>query len=521
MERQASGAFRVKLELDDGVYAYKFRVRSQSWFLEPDQWVEIIDPYATEIDDADQTGVVRIKNGERIVDDYVWQHNDVPLPADDELVIYELHIGDFSGGEQDDYVRGQFQNIAEKLDYLCDLGINAIELMPVNEFPGDRSWGYNPRHFFAVESSYGKTHELKAFVDACHGRGIRVLLDVVCNHSESSSPLTQINHDYWYHHEPRNPDQNWGPEFNYEHYDEAYKIFPARQFMRDVICHWIQEYQIDGLRFDATKQIGNYDFMHWVVNEAKQAAGKKPFYNIAERIPDSPTITNLDGPMDGCWQETFYGRVRNCAYGTCDDLEALKDVIDPQRRGYMGVTNAINYVANHDHSHSMAELGKRGVLGDLAFKRIKLGAAILLTAVGIPMLWMGEEFGEYKEKTIEPAKLDWSLLGNPDNKALFDYYAGLISLRKKNGALRSAQIDFFHTDSDRKVLAYNCWDEVGSRIVVLLNLSDQFHRDYTVDSFPAAGVWHEWTKNYSVEAKNDSLTIDLAEHEAQVLVWKP
>lgn len=521
MERDDAGFFRVEQALEDGVHHYKFRVRSQSCFLEPDQWVEIIDPYAPEIDDGNQAAIARIKDGQRIIDTYVWQHDDAPLPADDELIIYELHVGDFSGGERDRHSRGQFQHLVEKLDYLCELGINAIELMPVNEFPGDASWGYNPRHFFAVESSYGKTRDFKAFVDECHGRGIRVLLDFVCNHSEAEAPLTQIDHDYWYRHEPSDPEQNWGPEFNYEHYDETYETFPARWFMGDVIRHWIQEYHIDGLRYDAAKQIDNYDFMHWIVNEAKQTAGKKPFYNIAERIPDSPKITNQDGPMDGCWQETFYGVVRECVYGDRVDLESLQDAIDPQRRGYLGVTNAVNYIANHDHEHSMVELAQQGILGEAAFKRIKLGAAILLTAVGIPMIWMGEEFGEYKEKTIEPAKLDWTLLDNNDNQALLDYYRGLIQLRRENGALRSSNIDFFHQDPERQVLAYSRWDEVGSRIAVLLNLSDQFHQNYTVESFPAAGLWHEWTRDYPVETEGDRLTLDLAEHEAKVFVWNP
>ena len=124
-----------------------------------------------------------------------------------------MHVGDFSGGEDDPYPRGNYQHVIEKLDYLCELGINAIELMPIKEYPGDYSWGYNPRYFLATESSYGSTEDLKRLIDECHARGIRIIIDGIYNHSEASSPLTQIDHDYWYHHEPRDPDNNWGPEF--------------------------------------------------------------------------------------------------------------------------------------------------------------------------------------------------------------------------------------------------------------------------------------------------------------------
>ncbi|MGH2414551.1 MAG: alpha-amylase family glycosyl hydrolase, partial [Microcystaceae cyanobacterium] len=209
MEKDDKGYFRTQVELDDGAYQYKFRIRSKSWFFELDQWREVVDPYATDIDDPTQNGVIRIKEGKKIVDTYVWKHDDKPLPADHELVIYEMHVADFSGGEDDPYERGKFKHVIEKLDYLCELGINAIELLPIKEYPGDYSWGYNPRYFFATESSYGSTEGLKNLIDECHARGIRVIIDGIYNHSEASSPLTQIDHDYWYHHEPRDPDNNW------------------------------------------------------------------------------------------------------------------------------------------------------------------------------------------------------------------------------------------------------------------------------------------------------------------------
>ncbi|HBK98548.1 MAG TPA: alpha-amylase [Microcoleaceae bacterium UBA10368] len=520
MQKKEDGYFCTQVELEDGVYQYKFRVRSKSWFLEPDQWVELVDPYATDIDDPTQNGLIRIKGGDRIVDTYLWRHDDTPLRTDRELVIYEMHVADFSGGEADPLARGKYKNVVEKLDYLVELGVNAIELMPLKEYPGDYSWGYNPRYFFATESSYGTTEDLKNLIDECHGRGIRIIIDGIYNHSEASSPLTQIDHDYWYHHAPRDPDNNWGPEFNYEFYDEKLETYPARKFIGDTVRFWVKEYHLDGIRFDAARQIGNYDFMHWIVQEAKNVAGPKPFYTVAEYVPEDTSITNLDGPMDGCWHDSFYHCVIPQLCGETFDLERLKDVIDCKRQGFLGATNVVNYLSNHDHNHVLAELGDREIFGEAAFKRAKLGAVLLMTAVGVPLIWMGDEFGEYKSKTIEPAKIDWTLLGNDLNKGLWEYYKGLINLRENNQALYTENIDFFHEDLESKVFAYTRWNDEGSRVVVVVNWSENYLAGYSVPHFPANGTWHEWTGDYDLESGDDNIMIDLPESEAKVFVWQ-
>jgi 1,4-alpha-glucan branching enzyme len=522
MQKDKDGYFRVNVDLEDGVYQYKFRIQSKSWFLEPNQWIDVTDPYATNVDGMSEyeNAIVNIKDGKRIVDTYVWKYDDRPLPADHELVIYEMHVADFSGGEDDPLQRGKYKHVIEKLDYLCDLGINAIELMPVKEYPGDYSWGYNPRHFFAPESSYGSTADLKRLVDECHGRGIRVIMDGIYNHSESASPLTQIDHDYWYHHSPRDPDNNWGPEFNYEFYDEKLETYLARRFIGETVRYWINEYHLDGIRYDAARQIANYDFMHWIVQEAKQTAGAKPFYNIAEHIPETTSITNVDGPMDGCWHDSFYHCILEHIIGETFDLDRLKDVLDCKRQGFMGATNVINYLTNHDHDHVMAELGDRKILGEDAFRRARLGVVLLMTAIGVPLIWMGEEFGEYKYKTTDQAKIEWPLLAGELNQGLFSFYKGLISLRKENHALYTENIDFFHENPEAKVLGYTRWNDEGSRIVVIANFSDRFLAGYEISEFPIDGIWHEWTGDYDIEAQNNTLMTDLGEYEAKVFVWK-
>ncbi|GAB1537598.1 hypothetical protein NUACC21_02450 [Scytonema sp. NUACC21] len=280
-----------------------------------------------------------------------------------------------------------------------------------------------------------------------------------------------------------------------------------------------EEYHIDGIRYDAARQIANYDFMHWIVQETKKTASMKPFYNIAEHIPETPTITNVDGPMDGCWHDSFLHTVVPHICGDTFDLEQLKDVIDCKRQGFMGTTNVVNYLTNHDHDRLMVELGNRNIFDEDAFKRLKLGAVLLMTAVGVPMIWMGQEFGEYKAKTQESAKIDWTLLGSDLNRSLFEYYKGLIHLRKNNHALYTENIDFIHENPEAKVLAYSRWNEEGSRVVVVVNFSENFLAGYQVPNFPNGGTWHEWTNNYDIEAGDDSIMTDLGPYEAKVFVW--
>ena len=525
MEKGEDRYFRTYVELEDGVYTYKFRVQSQSPNLEPEQWVEVIDPYATDVDEAEHNGRVRVKDGQRIIDTYVWQHDDKLLPDNHELVIYELHIADFTGGEVDPDKRGKYVDAIEKLDYLRELGINAIELMPVNEYPGDYSWGYKVRHFFATESSYGSTEDLKRFIDECHARGIRVIMDGIYNHTDEECPLMLIDRNYWYYeymHYPEDPANYWGPEFNYENYDEKLGIKPAWEYIGDVVRFWIREYHIDGIRFDAVRQLANYEFLDWLAKEAKKAAAKKPFYTIAEHIPDTNTVVGPEGPMDACWHESFRYFVLPHITGETFELEKLKEVLDPRRQGYAATTHVVNYLATHDRQHVMRELGDRSIFDEAAFKRAKLGAVLLITAMGVPMLWMGEEFGEHKRKSetvTQPKKIAWPLLSRDLNRDLFEFYKHLIALRKQSTALQSNNIEFFHENPDSKVLAYARQNDSSERVVVVANFSDQHLAGYRVSNFPAPGTWRELMGN-DVEVAEDGLLIDLPEYEAKVFIYK-
>ena len=515
MEKGEDGYFRTQVELADGEHRYKFKVQSKSHFLDENAWVEVIDPRATAVDSEAGMAIARVKEGKRILDTYQWKNDSAELPDQAHLIIYEMLVQDFSSPDEG---RGTFQSAIDKLDYLQDLGINAIEIMPVQSCPMDIGWGYNCRHYFAIRPTYGKSEDLKQLVDECHGRGMHVILDMVLNHSEAEAPLTQIDFDYWYRREAKDPDNSWGPEFDYEHYDEHYDCYPAREYMRDMIRFWVSEYHIDGLRFDAVKQIANPDFLDWITDQAGEAA-PGACYSIAEHIPEDPSLSGYDAPFDSSWRVSFHYNILDLLTEPEPNIEKVKELVDPIEQGFQSTTNVINYTTSHDQEHLMVDLGKTEIFGEAAFKRAKLAGAIVMTALGIPMMWMGEEFGVATEKSLDPTPLDWSLLDNDDNNGLLQYYQGLIRLRKENGALRSDNISFFHENSTDGVIGYMRWEEMGARVAVVVNCSKNYLADYEVSNLPEDGTWHEWTRDYDVQVEDGKAKIDLAEYEAKVLVW--
>lgn len=524
LQRGQDGWWRADFELPDGDYEYRFRVKSKSWFA-LDQWCEISDPYATRVNplNGDAT-VLTVRNGHRVIDDFVWQHDDKPLPPDTEIVLYEMHVGGFGWNPDDPDRMGTFDAVRAKLDYLTDLGVNAIELMPLHEFPMDFSWGYNPRFHFAVESAYGTPTDFKRLVDECHARGIRVLLDVVFNHGENEHPLTKIDYDYWFYHDNPDPEGvRFGPKFDYVHFDENLKTFPARDYVRACALFWQREYHLDGFRFDATALINNFDFLGELCRELKANSGGKPLLTVAEHLPQDPAVAGPNGPMDAAWHFAFHDQVKANIVGKeikgrkPYDLDATLAALDARRGGFSSTKNVVNFTTSHDESYPLGELGAVGVFDEAAFRRAKNAATMLLTAPGIPMLQMGEEFGEYALTSIDNVQLHWKLLGTPLPQDLFQYYKGLVLLRKSNHALELGDnIEFLYTNAEQHVLAFKRWDDRGNVVVVLVNLADTFKGQVEIPNIPSNGTWHEWIHNYDINIADGILRDQLAESEIKV-----
>jgi glycosidase len=180
-----------------------------------------------------------------------WKHSSFTRPAQDKLFIYELLVRDFTG-------RHDFQTLKDTLDYLQRLGVNAIELMPINEFEGNESWGYNPSFYFAVDKYYGTKEAFKTFVDECHRRGIAVILDIVLNHSFGQNPQVRMYfnpnagqfgqptaNNPWFNETDRHP---FGVGYDYNH-----ESYATQSFVDSVLHYWLTEYKIDGYRFDLSK----------------------------------------------------------------------------------------------------------------------------------------------------------------------------------------------------------------------------------------------------------------------------
>jgi 1,4-alpha-glucan branching enzyme len=519
MRKDDDGYFRAEVELADGDYEYQFIVRSNSDFLK-DQTVEIGDPAAVRLTEEGRTPLI-VRTGKPIPAGAIeWQNDHRTFPDNSRLIIYEMHIGDFSGGvgdEEGSAAKGTFYDAQGKVDYLRDLGVTALELMPVNSYPRPSDWGYSQRSVYAVESSYGTPEDLCRFVDAVHGCDIRLIHDGVYNHTSEDAILTQIDYNYWFYAvNPDSKDLQFGPKFNYEYCDETLGVYPARDHVIHAIQQWVRDFHFDGIRFDMTRAIKRFDLLRWFHDEAERMDFGRPFITIAEHLPQDPAIVEPTGPVDAAWHEDFRQQVLALLAGAeqegkqPDDLDGLARVLDPRNEGYPNVRCVVNYLDNHDHDRLLWTLTQAGVFTDIAlWRRAMLGASILLTAPGIPMIWMGQEFGVAlpKNPDRQPQPLSWSLLTFEPNRTLLEHYKRLIRLRRETPALTSDTIDIVAVDKERGLLAFKRWTDDGSVVLVLINTRDEEARDVCIAA-PGIpnGVWQERMREVTVTTTENTLT---------------
>ncbi len=533
MEKGEDGVFRAAVALPEGVHQYRFRVVSNSWFF-PGEWREIADPWAHEIFPATVEGATQETDCGVIVaradgtagfegDDYVWEHDDAPLPPNDQLIFYEMHVGDFSGGDGDEDGAGRYADVIAKLPYLADLGVTAVELMPLMETAGDY-WGYLPKYFYAPDREYGKPGDLKRLVDACHGHGIRVVLDKVTNHAGSECPLAHIDHDYWFYHETTDEFQ-YGPKFNYEYRDDEQGEYPARAFMLGALQFWMEEYHLDGIRFDATRIVGNREFLRAAADAVWGKVGAlKPVIRVAEHIPNELDIVEDGGPMDAMWRADWTHQITSLLIGQSvgggdpENWDALMNVIDPRRVGFTSAQHIVNYIASHDENRLPFMLHAAGILGEEALRRLRFAATLLLTGYGFPLLYAGEEFGMDTERVVGPNKLPWSRLGAPDNAGLHDHYRTLIHLRREHAALRGDTLDVMHADPDTRVIAYHRWDEGGDRVVIVANCSGEDRGGQAIAAWPTDGPWRDLLTGDVMDAHDRTLPMTLGPWQTRVFL---
>ena len=442
-----------------------------------------------------------------------------------EMIMYELHVGTFTE-------EGTFSAVIPRFEGLLDLGINAIEIMPVAQFPGERNWGYDGVYPFAVQNSYGGPDGLKQLVDACHSLGIAVILDVVYNHLGPEGNYFQDFAPYFTE-KYRTP---WGKAINF---DDAYSDDVRNYFIQNAL-YWFEHFHIDGLRLDAIHAINDDSAKPFLKDLKEQAQrwsskNKKHVYLIAES--DLNDIKIIQSPenggfgLDAQWSDDFHHCIHTLLTGESGGyyqdfgkLHQLKKALEESfvyswdysayRKRYHGnsakdipADQFVVSLQNHD------QVGNR-MLGDrlsklISFEGLKVAAGLLLFSPYIPLLFMGEEYAEeapfnyfvshsqkelieavrngrksefasfqWKGKPLDPqsestylnSKIIWDRRIEGRHKIILDYYKELIGLRKSISAIRKLQRTNIEVTclEAQNVLNFRRWSD-EDQVMVLIN----------------------------------------------------
>lgn len=486
-----------------------------------------------------------VHGSSRVVDPdaFVWTDGDWKGPALSEYVIYELHIGTFTAA-------GTFAATIERLGYLRDIGINAVELMPVAEFAGARNWGYDGVYPYAPHSAYGGPAGLKTLVDACHRRGLAVILDVVYNHF---GPEGNYLADFgpYFTNRYLTP---WGDALNF---DGPFSDEVRRYFVENAL-HWLVEYHIDALRLDAIHGIFDFSARH-ILQEigekfhALAASLGRHAYLIAESdLNDVRVINPVEAGgygLDTQWNDDFHHSLNAVLTGARQGYFADFGRITDLRKALLeGFVYDRRYSAYRRRRHGNSSAGRPGkqfvvfiqnhdqVANASAGRRIselvtpeaqKLAAMVLMCAPNLPMLFMGQEFGattpflyftsfidnglaqavsegrkrEYESflrdqpfsdpqlfETFVRSRLNWEQLRQPWHAAVLDLHRSLLALRKQHPCLSNCRKDLTRVKSDES----DGWmtivraDPSRCRALVLCN----FRGDFRTVPLPAGG--HRW-----------------------------
>jgi 1,4-alpha-glucan branching enzyme len=465
-----------------------------------------IDPYARDVTSSVGNGVIHKP-------DFHWGSDAYEMPPLNKLVIYEMHIGTFN--DQPGGGPGNFNGAIEKLPYLKNLGINAIEIMPAMEFAGGFSWGYNPAHLFAIETDYGGPNAFKEFIKAAHSLGIAVILDVVYNHF-GPSDLDIWQFDGW-------SENNKGGIYFYNDWRSTtpwgdtrpdYGRKEVRQFIGDNVMMWLNEYRIDGLRWDMTAFIRNvygnnddsdndipdgWSLMQWMNDIIRGMAPQR--VSIAEDLKNNPFLTK-GTPEGGAgfnaqWDAGFVHPVRGAIIPQDDqsrNMDAVQNAI--LHRYDADAFSRVIYTESHDEvANGKARVPEEISPGDAgtwhAKKLSTLGAALVFTSPGIPMIFQGQEFLE-DDWFHDKDPIDWSK--KQTYSGILQLYSDLIRLRQNGDGttqgLCGQHVHVHHANNEAKVVAFYRWDRggPGDSVVIVANMANQSYDTYRI-GFPREGQW--------------------------------
>ena len=502
--------YEIENDLADDFYEYKYFV---TFLNETSRWCS--DPCTRCSGKGEDENAAFIIGGDRIT---VRPLSKRIAPRD--LIIYEMMIDDFTAEFRNDMA--PIDAVRTKLDYLESLGINAIEFMPWTAWPGSSfSWGYDPFQFFSVEYRYindpndpcNKLHKLKLLFDEMHERGMHVIMDGVFNHVRAGIDPNKGFPYLWLYEQPF--DSPYIGSFSgggfFEDFD--YNNTCTQEFIRDVCVFWIDEYQIDGIRFDYTRGFfeGNESGpgIPRLISDIKDHLAATNNTNVALMLEhltdnryDAINDTNRIGAT-GCWFDPFmyesfeYARSGHLNNQVLRILNANLD-FSPGR-------GPVTYIENHDHSYIVHEAGGRN-----RWYKTQPAAIALLTSPGLVLIRNGQEFGEdyflpqSGEGRVIARPLNWNTKspesGDFIGSRLFEIYQKLINIRKEYPALRSS--NFFpstnHPDGygvflDQDVVVYHRYatldDGTVQRFIIVINYSD-FNQSVTIP-FSTNGIWRD------------------------------
>ncbi len=437
---------------------------------------------------------------------YVWGDDDFQTPPFEEMVLYELHVGTFSGRNDpvaSGAIPGTYRDVAAHADDLAELGVNAVELMPINEFPWDFSAGYNPVSYWAPEWKYGTPDDLKYLIDVLHQHGIAVVQDIVWNHvAYNDNFLWNYDGGQIYFDNPA-VDTPWGSQLDFDNWN-------VRDYLADSALCWLEEYHFDGFRMDATDYMNLYQGSGWGLMQRLNDEMDNRHVNaisIAEQLPDDSWVTRptyLGGAgFDSQWHDAFTDNLRqeiwDAAVGD-PEMWKIQNIINGSGT-YLSNTQVVNYFELHDECWPDSG-GQRAVNtidttyphDDIYAKgRTKLAQGVVMFAPGIPMILQGTEwledtnFGSGSPSGVD--RIDWSKKTTYAN--IFKYYKDLIAVRRSNCACRSdAGHSVFHLDETNNVIAWQRYDLSGNILAIIANFSNNNYTNYNIN-FPQGGTWYE------------------------------
>ncbi|MBM3429868.1 MAG: T9SS type A sorting domain-containing protein [Bacteroidetes bacterium] len=453
---------------------------------------------------------------------YTWQNTNFTAPENKDLLIYEVLVRDF-------VQKRNYQTLIDTLDYLDKLGINAIELMPPGEFENNESWGYNPSFHMALDKYYGTPQKFKEFVDSCHGRGIAVIVDMVLNHAFGQNPMVNM---YWDAVNNR-PAAN-SPWFNaicpHEPYCWGYDFDHTRQATKDYIdrvnSFWLEEYNIDGFRFDYTKGFINNGngFSTDRINILKRMADtiwsvKPNAYVILEHWCDNAEEKQLAeyGMMlwgnlthsynDATMGYTSTSNISNGIYTartwTVPHLVTYMESHDEERLMYKNITFGSTANPNHNTKDEYIALG-----------RMQTAAVIFFSQPGPRMIWQFGELG-YDISIDVPCRVCnkpilWNYFTEARRRQLYDVYAAMMYLRNTYSTFTTLNFNYMLSGAVKRMKL----NDPAMNAVVLTNFSVN-NQDAT-PSFQHTGTWYEYFTGDSIVVSDVNAVLTMTPGEYRV-----